>query len=44
MRHFIEAEEDHRLSLAFSDKSKNQRQEPNLGLSGANLFSHGPVR
>lgn len=42
MRYFIEAEEAHRLSLAFTDKSRNQRQEPNMGLSGSNLFSHGP--
>jgi len=42
MRYFVEAEEAHRLSLAFVDKSRNQRQEPNMGLSGNNLFSHGP--
>ena len=42
MRYFVEAEEAHRLSLAFTDKSRNQRQEPNMGLSGSNLFSHGP--
>ena len=42
MKEFIKAEEAHRLSLAFSDHSKNKRQEPNLGLQGAMLFSHGP--
>lgn len=43
MKEFIKAEEAHRLSLAFSDYSKNKRQEPNLGLQGAMLFSHGPT-
>ena len=42
MKQFVEAEEAHRLSLAFVDRSRNQRQEPNMGLTGSNLFSHGP--
>ena len=42
MKNFVAAEEAHRLSLAVVDRTRNQRQEPNLGLLGSNLFSHGP--